>query len=374
MQVTVAKKELADTITRAAQGLANRPYQAVYAGMLLHVCPADTENPDIEGVLTLTCSDGFTTFQASAGCGTDSDWSCLIPGRMVAEIAKYFPARCENITIAYRPGDGLVDITAGRSVFTLTASDGDDYPASYQPPFGFASASAADFREAVSKVAPAVADRHMNPALTGLLFQVNEGILSIVATDSYCMAHAPVELTLIGDPEPRIVVPVSAVERFSRLATGDITLGWDDRMVIMETPDLIVMSRLIGEGTFPTGWAGILAHDGGWTTIETAELARAVRVAALIAPQSPADRIVLDFDGNDLTVSSQGLGECAEYVPTDYQGDPVRFVFGAKMLLAGLSGCGEQVRLAFTTAGRRVLLESGALRFIMQPRKDTDGE
>lgn len=370
MHLTIGKKDLADAIARAAQGLANRPYQPVYANMHLHACP------EIEDVLYLTCSDGFMTFQASARCDTDGNWSCIIPGRVLAEIAKYFPAKAERVDISCDLTAGLVTITAGRSVFTLTASPGDDFPATYQPASRSAVIKATDFREAVLKVAPAVAIRHTNPALTGILFQADGEILSLVATDSYCMAHVPVGMDLMDGslPETPVVVPVAAAERFARLAEGDITMGWDDRIVTLETQGLVVISRQIEGGTFPPGWAGILAHDGGWTTIETAELIRAVRVAALIAPQPPGDRVVLEFDGNDLNVTARGLGECAEYVTTDYSGDTARFIFGAKMLLTGLAGSEEQIRLAFVPGGNRVLLESGALRFIMVPRKDTEGE
>lgn len=343
--------------------------------MHLHACPAGIEGPGIEDVLYLTCSDGFVTFQASACCATDEDWSCMIPGRVIAEIAKYFPARAEDVEISCDLDTGLVTVTAGRSSFTLTAAPGDEFPATYSPAFGYATVPAPTFREAVLKVAPAVATRHTNPALTGILFQADREILSLVATDSYCMAHVPLGMNLLDEPpqERAVVVPVTAAERFARLAEGNITLGWDDRVVTLETQGLIMISRQI-EGTFPPGWAGILAHEGGWTTVDTAELLRAVRVASLIAPQPPGDRVVLEFDGNDLNVTARGLGECAEYVTTDYSGDTARFIFGAKMLLTGLAGSEEQIRLAFVPGGNRVLLESGALRFIMVPRKDTEGE
>src|SRR5690242_409958 len=100
MNLTIGTKNLADAIARAAQGLTNRPYQPVYANMHLHACPADTDGPIADDMVYLTCSDGFMTFQASAPCNVDEDWSCMIPGRVFAEIARYFPAKAETVDIS----------------------------------------------------------------------------------------------------------------------------------------------------------------------------------------------------------------------------------------------------------------------------------
>jgi DNA polymerase III subunit beta len=353
MKFTAPRKDLTEAITRAVQGLPARPSVLILAGMLV---TAD------EGDISLTCSDGEVTFRADLSGDVEEPGSAVLPGRLLSDISRLIP---KGDLIELRSSGRIVTLEAGSSRYELLTIDG-DYPLSGLAAQPLGTTNGDDLKDALLKVTPVAADRNVNPVFATVRLELNENILSAVATSGYALAHMPVETELLTtSPVEGVLIPVWVAERFARQASGYAVVGWDHRVITLGTDGLTVTSRTIS-GQYPK-WGMILGHEGPWTTVSTAELVRAVKVAQLVAAD---DRVALEFDGNDLWVRSRGQGECTEYVECDYEGEPVSFSFGASLLLSGLSGCGEDTRLGFTAPPRPMLMESGGYRFMAQPRKE----
>ena len=110
------RKPLAEAIIRASQGLSNRPQNPVHAGML--ITSTGTE------ILHLTASDGDVTFTASCDADITGNGSCILPGRMLAEISRYFTGDA----VIFEEKDTTAEITTGKSSFTLSSSDAEKFP------------------------------------------------------------------------------------------------------------------------------------------------------------------------------------------------------------------------------------------------------
>lgn len=362
MKFTTDRRELTDSITRAVQGLPARPVVPILAGMLI------TAEDDS---ISLTCSDGDVTFRATLTGSVEEAGSAVLPGRLLSDISRLW---AKGDTIGVSQDGKLVTVQAGSSRYEVTAIDG-EYPLSGIQAEPLGTTSGDDLKDAILKVAPVAADRNVNPVFATVRLELNGDILSVVATSGYALAHMPVAMDLLVTQhlasadrvasEQGVLIPAGVAERFARHASGYAEVGWDSRVITLVTTGLTVTSRTIS-GRYPA-WNMILKHEEPWTTLDTAELVRALKVAQLV---SDTDRATLDFSGNDLWVRSSGNGECTEYVETTYEGDPVSFSFGASLLLSGLSGCGDVTRLGFTAPPRPVLVNSGGYRFMIQPRKD----
>ena len=359
MRFSAPRRELADAITRAAQGLPARPSVPVLAGML--VAADDREQqaaPD--GSISLTCSDGDVTFRATLAGDVEDAGSAILPGRLLADISRLWAG---GDTISVIPDRRALAVCAGSSRYSLLPVDG-NYPLSGIQAEPLGTTSGDDLKEALLKVAPVAGDRNVNPVFATVRMELNESILSVIATSGYALAHMPVETEPLAASSGGVLIPAWVAERFAR-SSGAATVGWDSRVITLRTTGLTVTSRIIS-GAYPD-WRMILSHEGPWTVVDTRELVRALKVAQLVAAD---DRVSLEFDGNDLWVRSRGQGECTEYVESTYTGDVVSFSFGASLLLSGLSGCGEETKLGFTAPPRPMLMESGGYRFMAQPRRD----
>lgn len=367
---------LAETISRASQGLAGKPPQPIYAGMLIRAGSLSgdsrAESP-LPGTIDITASDGDMTFTATMDADIEEQGTVMFPGKMLFEISRYFTGK--TITVNYRDG-GTAEITAGRAKFTLSADSGKKYPKWPDPPEMTGSIDAEEFAGAVRRVAPAASRSH--PVMRGMYLAPIDGRLYIAATDSSRMAVMAPEWVRHKD-EPRTdVFPAltgtAVMERFAKAASGEdtVTLGWSEKIIGFGTPGLQVTSRLLS-GVFPKNWKKILeGAPESWVTFSAEELTRVVRMALLAADEG---RVDLTFDGSDLHVTaSQQSRTFSDYVDTDYQGDQVTLLLGGQVLLDGLSGCRGQAKITFTTPGKPVFLRSGSYEYMMQPRRDMKEE
>ena len=361
MKFTTDRRDLTDSITRAVQGLPVRPVTPILAGMLVAA--------DEDGFISLTCSDGDVTFRSTLTGSVEEAGSAVLPGRLLSDISRLW---AKGDLVEVHSSGSVTVVEAGSSRYELLVIPG-DYPLSGIQAEPLGTTSGDDLKDAILKVAPVAADRNVNPVFATVRMELNGDILSVVATSGYALAHMPVATEsaqglaaedLVAANEG-VLIPAGVAERFARHASGYAEVGWDSRVITLVTTGLTVTSRTIS-GRYPA-WNMILKHEEPWTTLDTAELVRALKVAQLV---SDTDRATLDFSGNDLWVRSSGNGECTEYVETTYEGDPVSFSFGASLLLSGLSGCGDVTRLGFTAPPRPVLVNSGGYRFMIQPRKD----
>lgn len=359
MRFTADRKELTAAVQRASQGLSSRPQNPVHAGILV----------DAGSGVDFTAGDGDTEFTAGLDCDTDvtETGSAILPGKMLAEIMKYFTG--DTVTIAVN--EDTAEITAGKSAFTLAAQDGSKYPSWSSPPAPVLKLDGGEFSSAVQKVAPAASKADM--VLGTVCLSAMERKLFITCTDRRCLGIVSLEPSrwLQGEFGEQVLVPVSVMERFARIAPeGTVSLGWDDRLVALSTAGTQVVSRQVAGKYF--GWLPGLRDPGEWVMADTDELTRAVRMAALAAGDESG--ITFTFGKDDLTVSAQGQAQSASRVTTGYQGDTMSFLLGADMIIHGLAGCGSVVQMAFAVKPRPVLaMRSGGLRWIVQPRRELAG-
>lgn len=364
---TVDRETFTTAVTRASQGIPQRPLQPVLAGMLVAVDGTEVR---------LTGSDGEITFRASCDAVVREEGAVVVPGRMLAEVCRYLTGKQITIT-----GDApQVVITAGKSEFSLAAMDAEKYPVwAPTPVLTLGTVPGEAFTSAVRRTVPAASKNEDD--LSAMLLTVLAGgeQLALMCTNRYCMAVTRLELGLDTEnvidagaemPE-RACVPVRVMDRFARVADGEIRIGWNTSLITLACQGVEVMSKQMWSPFWEkTKWQNAMLTPGGFT-VDGPELARAVKMAALAG----------GFEQRvDLTVKSGGIavtsgspdGSCNEWVDGGYDGEDVPFIFGAQMLLDGLAGCGDTPDIVFRP---KVFMLSGeGLLWVMRPREEIKGD
>lgn len=338
---TSDRSELAEAISRASAGIPARPLQPVYAGMLLRARGSTVE---------LVASDGHVSFIATAPADVTQEGAALIPGKMLTEISRYFAGEKVRVSCG-----AVTEITAGRSEFTLSCGDPQDYPMWEQPAFP-PMGTIEGFSSAVRKVSTCASRTDM--VLRAMCLTPSEGRLFMTCTDRASMAV--MSLPWDGEGLPALVA-AEVMEQFARVAgEGPVHLGWNSRLVTIASPGLQVISPMI-QGKF-LDWEKVYARvPDRWAAVSTPDLTRAVKAAAL-----QGDWAEFAF-GEDLRISSASAeGSFSDHVETgDYQGQAV-FTVSARKVLDGLSGCSDVLRAGFAGA---LFLRSAGYDFMLQPRR-----
>lgn len=366
MIISADRKDLADAIARASQGLPSKPLKPVYAGMLIR---------SLEEHVQLVASDGDVTFTSTSPATIAVSGSVILPGKMLTEISRYFTG--DEVDISHLEDTTFAKVRMPRGIFQLSAAEGKEFPAWTQGPPPVGEVSAGEFASILKKVAKAADGSGNTPALETVNLEALEGRLFLVSTDRYRMGLASLEpLMMVPGPHPSALIPRGVADRFARvLEDGIVTLGWNESLISMQAHDFGVVSRLISGKFLP--WQPLLKEPESWFTADTAELIRAIRMAALVSGND--DKVTLDFAKEELTVSATGQGEASSVVEiAGWDSGPVSLLFGAQMLLDGLSGCDSVLRMALLPGGgsrpQPLLMESGSYRWLSQSRRElTEG-
>lgn len=204
--------------------------------------------------------------------------------------------------------------------------------------------SAAELLAALSDVRFAVSADPELPMLGGVLFDVGEDRLRLVATDRFRMALSAVPAAVAGAPA-EVLVPTSLVdEMIAGLAGQDdsVTVELHDAVISFRCADTVITGRRL-EHDFP--------NYRPWTARAEAQRvpvdAPALRAALM---QAPTQERLRDSDGTGyrlslLTVSPDGVTVAADLAGTDGP-DELRLGVNREFLLEALAaGRGEQLML-----------------------------
>ena len=269
----------------------------------------------------------------------EGDSSVVVPGKLLVDLARLLPAA--EVTIEYRPEDGVAHISSGSYSSKLNVFSAEDFPRlpSVDPaPHTIATAS---LLETVDRVARSASKDESRPVLTGIQVRFEGTQLFMAATDSYRLSFKETELEQSG-PDLEAIIPARALTELARIASGTetVALGVNENTVVFGTGDTWLTTRRI-DGQFPD--VGRLLPESFEVEVDLprAELRDVVRRAGVMALRNAPLR--LRFAEGELTISaqSQDVGETVESLPAAYTGEPLEIGFNAEFLADGVD-CGAQ--------------------------------
>lgn len=194
-----------------------------------------------------------------------------------------------------------------------------------------------ELSSAIGKTVVATALDESRPVLAGVYFYNKDGVMKIVATDSYRLAEYSLTLIKKDIKEFKFIVPQRTMAELGRILANSgekaiITPGENQVEFLMQ--DTILVSRLI-EGSFPD-YEQIIPKESK-TTIEvsTSEFNNAIKMASLFARES-ANNIKLKITAPEkieILATSSHIGDNISTVTGNIKGDSLEIAFNAKFFL-----------------------------------------
>ena len=343
MKFAVPRNDLSSAVVFAAQGKGSR--SPVYSGLLFR--------SGSDGI-RFTGSDGLVSFESLIP-GVYADVEVLLPG-IVASVVPALPG--EEVSLVIEGASAV--ITAGRSRFTVQTLPAGDYPVRHADLPARGGVDAPDLARALRRVLPAVdtAGKTALPALSGVLVRQAGDRLEFLATDKYCLGWAVCPFFPVDEISPAVIIPGGIIPKLLKL-DGELILEWDENRFRVKTQDAVITTRTL-QGTFPR-WKH---PEAAWLSTGP-DFAPAVRRAAAAGGSA----IILTF-GDGLLIESNGdAGSFAETIPFGYS-ESLRLALSPRMLLDGLSGCGEDAEIGVSGPGKPVHLRDDGFTWSLQPRRD----
>ena len=286
--------------------------------------------------LSITGTDLDLTIQLTLAVGGDGDGGVVLPARLVADIVRSMGAGKVEVSV---DGDE-VNISGGRSQFSVRPLSLDDYPKLATPTTSSVTLPAAAVGEALRQVVRAASTDEARPILTGVLLTAENGGLRMVATDSYRLAVRDLADHQVLGADQKVLVPGRALNELQRLVGGgeELTMRLGDRDATFEVGETRLSTRLI-EGEFPNYRQLIPASHPNTLPVEREPLLEAIRRVKILAKDATPVRLQMGGDTLRLTAITQDVGNASEELDATYEGTELTVAFNPEYFASGVEAC-----------------------------------
>lgn len=310
-----------------------------------------------EGEIWMVGTDLDVAVRVRVPADVSETGSLTAPGKKLQEIARELPD--QPVEVMAR-GDQL-ELRCGRSAFKLNGLPSDEFPSLPQIAFeeGW-SVTGKELQKLIHHTSFAVSTEESRPILNGVLWELRDGLMRMVATNGHRLARMAVPAGPSTATSADFIVPPAALQQVQRLFKTEDELGVarDGNHLGFRSEGTEVYTRLI-EGTYPNYEQVIPKDNDRWAIVEKTALEAAVRRMAIVASdQTHRIRLFFDQGHAQLNVLTPDLGEGQDELELQYEGEELEIGFNANYLLEVLRYMPTQeVRLTFKAPERAATIE-----------------
>lgn len=370
MKFTIARDKLIAALNDVMKAVSSKTTIPILTGIKI-----DVTN---DGVF-LTGSDADITIQAYIPTEEDgveliqvsTTGSIVLQARMFNEIVRKLPTN--EVEIEVTTGFAT-DIRSGKSAFNLIGLDASEYPLLPEVNADKQFSMPADLlKSIIRETVFAVATSESRPVLTGVNWNIQNGELICVATDSHRLARRKTQLEQLPADVTSVVIPGKSLNELNKIledSTNPVQVVMTNQQVLFKTDDMMFFSRLL-EGNYPDT-SRLIPEDHKTNVIINAKaLLQAIDRASLLARDDRNNVVRFEiFEGNVVEISSNSpeIGKVQEQIEVEtLEGEALKISFSAKYMMEALKAIdGQDVVIQFTGPMRPFILKSANDDSILQ--------
>ena len=367
MKFIVERDDLVDAVNWVARSLSTRPIKPELLGILI----------DVDTSITLTGSDLETSTKAILKADIAIKGKVLVPGRLLAEIARALP----NKPITFTLDGNRVLVTAGASKFTLPTLATTEYPSLPTIPVTVGVVDSDAFSTAVSQVAFAAARDETIIRFTGVHMELTENTMTLAATDKYRIAVKEITWQSKGEIDTSILLRARTLSEAVKSLTSAphiafaLTQGTSVDRLVGFVSDLKTMTTRTLTEEF-SAYKKLFDFDPAATiTIEVDVLLNAVKRVALVTDKTVPLRLNFTEGVLKLEAGADQDAQATEELEIEYLGDPISVGFNPVYLAEGLQALGHKfAEIRFFPEAQNPQIADARKQVILIGKEQADGE
>jgi DNA polymerase-3 subunit beta len=343
MRFTITRENFLQGLAAVAGSIPTRTTLPVLSNILIEA---------EEGAVRMSGTDLDTSVSVRVPAEVAEPGAITAPAKKLQEIARELPGATEMST----QGDSIF-INSGRSRFKLNGLPRDEFPAFPKVDFTESwKVTGAELQRLITHVSFAASTEETRPILNGVLWQLRDGEMRMVATNGHRLAKMTLPVEAAAQvPAVDLIVHPKALQQVQRLFGGDaqVEVARSENHIGFRSETVQVYTRLI-EGPYPN-YEQVIPKDNDKNMVaDKGALTGAVRRMAIVASDQ-THRIRMSLGGPMLrfSVESPDLGAANEELPVEYDGEPLEIGFNAQYLLELLRYMPtDEVRMSFKAPER----------------------
>ena len=338
MIVSCQGLELSEGLLRVSKAISNKIANPILEGIKI-IAEEDT--------LIMSATDTELTIEKKIKAEVRQEGETVVPGRFITEFVK----KLTNTQIEFEVND--------KNQLTIRYEDSESVIQCYNPVEypGFKNVESKeyfgiiqkDFKTCVNKSIFAVALDDSRPILKGVLFDINNNELNVVALDGYRLAR--VKKTIKSNMTKSIVVPARSLNELSKMIEDSdeiINIYVGEYTIMADLGDTKVTSRLL-EGDYINYKQIIPVNFETFVIVNKEQFEQALERATLLSRASSSNYVKFDIKESNLCITSNSeLGNLKENIPVSVSGKDLVISFNPRYYLESLRvNTNEFVKLCF---------------------------
>jgi DNA polymerase-3 subunit beta len=299
----------------------------------------------------LVGSDTDLSIETKFNAEVSENGKIVVDSRLFGEIIRKLPN--DEIEIATLDSS-TIEINCQKSSFNLVHMNADDYPnlPIISENTEMVTVSQSILKNMIRGTIFAIAQDETRPILTGVLFEVKDRKLNLVALDGFRMALKSEALDT--DKTISAVIPGKTLSEVSKIleeSEDDINITFTTNHILFDLGNTKVISRLL-EGEY-IKYDSILPQEFNLkVAAKRSQLLNCIERASLMAKEGNTNLIKLSIEENDMVITSNSqLGKVREELNIVLQGQPLQIAFNSKYLIDVFKIMEEEeIVMEFTTA------------------------
>lgn len=353
MKFTVSREDFLKPLQLVVGVVERRQTLPILSNVLIHL---------VDGRLSLTGTDleveivGHLNLNAPSESG-----EITVPARKLMDICRSLPDGAE---ITFSEEGGRVLVTSGRSRFTLSSLPANEFPSVDDGPgkreFVI---NQSELKQLISHTSFAMAQQDVRYYLNGMLLEVGENRVRVVATDGHRLAMMDVQVPSLDGELTQAILPRKGVIELSRLLAdnGDVTVVLGNNHIRIATQEFRFTSKLV-DGAYPD-YDRVLPKGGDKQMMGNREELRNAfsRTAILSNEKYRGVRLLLSEGQLTLVANNPEQEEAQEDVTVNYTAEDLEVGFNVSYIIDVLNVLsGEEARFTLSDANSSALIEDPA--------------
>ena len=341
MIFTCEKQEILEGISTVQKAITGKSTMPILEGIYIKTN---------EISLTLIGSDMDVSIQTTVNANIIEQGSIVIDAKIFGEIIRKLP----NATIKIETLENqIIRITCEKSVFDVVYMNTNEFPELPEINEDLKiSVKQNILKNMIKGTSFAIAQDETRPILQGILFEVKNKNLNLVALDGYRLAIKSEFLDTDIDIE--VVIPGKTLNEVSKIledVDDIVNITFTNNHILFNLEKTKIISRLL-EGKF-INYNSLLPQEHKLlVNVNRQELQNAIERASLMAKDGNTNLIKLDIQQDNLIITSNSqLGKVREEMSIKLQGDEVQIAFNSRYLLDVLKNVEDDEVVMKMTSG-----------------------
>jgi len=347
MKITVERNVLSQVTNNLSRMVSAKSAIPALEGLLI---AAEGEN------LTVTAYDLETGLIKSVPADISRNGSVVLSARTFADIVRKLDGEKVSLEVE---GDKCI-VACGNARFTLPYIEAAEFPEmpalDRQNDYTF---TAEMFKSVVRQTVFSVAVTDIKPVHMGLMFDIEDEILTVVGVDGYRLAVRREKLA--GVANNNFIIPARAVNEIIKLlgeGTEEVGLFVGSRHVCIEAGGYILISRLL-DGEFLDYNRAIPKENKTRLCVNTRVIADTIdRVSPVVNERLKSPVKCTIKDNLFVACCSTPIGTAEDEFPVQIEGDEVEIGFNNRYMLDALKAAEtDEIIMEFSGALNPVILK-----------------